>query len=77
LPPIYEVSTLSHGTRVVTTPIPTTQAVAVALFLAVTLRRPAEAPTALRWRDELAPETAARIRADHCKVMREYGYLEG
>jgi predicted Zn-dependent peptidase len=35
LAPSYEVSTLAHGTRVVTTPIPTTQAVAVALFVGV------------------------------------------
>ena len=35
LAPTYEVSTLSHGTRVVTTPIPTTQAVSVSLFVGV------------------------------------------
>jgi len=29
-----------------------------------------------QWRDELAPEAIARIRADHAKVMREYGYLD-
>jgi hypothetical protein len=28
------------------------------------------------WRDELVPEAAARIRADHADVMREYGYLD-
>lgn len=28
------------------------------------------------WRAELAPELAARIRAEHEAVMRDYGYLE-
>ncbi|MFQ5565801.1 MAG: sulfotransferase domain-containing protein [Paracoccaceae bacterium] len=30
-----------------------------------------------QWRDELAPEAAERIRKDHGRVMREYGYLDG
>jgi len=30
-----------------------------------------------QWRDELAPEAVERIRTDHAKVMREYGYLDG
>jgi hypothetical protein len=30
-----------------------------------------------QWRDELAPEAAERICADHGRVMREYGYLDG
>ena len=30
-----------------------------------------------QWRDELAPEAVERIHADHAKVMREYGYLDG
>ena len=30
-----------------------------------------------QWRDELAPEAVDRICADHGRVMREYGYLDG
>jgi hypothetical protein len=30
-----------------------------------------------QWRDELAPEAVERICADHTRVMREYGYLDG
>ncbi len=30
-----------------------------------------------QWRDELAPEAVERICADHGRVMREYGYLDG
>ena len=30
-----------------------------------------------QWRDELVPEAVERIRKDHAKVMREYGYLDG
>jgi hypothetical protein len=29
-----------------------------------------------RWRDELPPEAADRIRRDHGRVMREFGYLD-
>lgn len=29
-----------------------------------------------RWREELPPEAADRIRREHGKVMREFGYLE-
>ena len=41
--PTYDISTLPHGTRVVTTPIPTTQAVSVSIFVGVGSRsEPAE-----------------------------------
>lgn len=29
-----------------------------------------------RWHEELPPEAADRIRSEHAKVMREFGYLE-
>jgi len=29
-----------------------------------------------QWRDELSPESAARIRKDHAKTMRKFGYLD-
>jgi len=30
-----------------------------------------------QWRDELAPQVVERICADHGRVMRDYGYLDG